>query len=150
MENPSPGGPGPGSGNGGGDGNYSSTNIDQMNLLVASLLFMKGCNVLSQSLANPQPLLATHDGTAQDGHATEFTRRFRSRSRSPKPTSPSPSSSFSCSTYSPFVLTFAGLAKKQESRWSDSANDAPDEICECIAESLPSNKTLIMRKIARI
>lgn len=49
-----------------------------------------------------------------------------------------------------FVLTFAGLAKKQESRWSDSANDAPDEICECIAESLPSNKTLIMRKIARI
>ncbi|KAL1378990.1 hypothetical protein pipiens_003864 [Culex pipiens pipiens] len=82
-----------------------------------------GCNVLSQSLANPQPLLATHDGTAQDGHATEFTRRFRSRSR---------------------------LAKKQESRWSDSANDAPDEICECIAESLPSNKTLIMRKIARI
>ncbi|XP_039437549.1 protein pygopus-like [Culex pipiens pallens] len=62
MENPSPGGPGPGPGNGGGGGgggggHSSSTIIDQMNSLVASLPLMKGGNVLSQSRAHPQPSL---------------------------------------------------------------------------------------------
>lgn len=54
MENPSPGGPGPGPGSG---GHSSSTIIDQMNSLVASLPLMKGGNVLSQSRAHPQPSL---------------------------------------------------------------------------------------------
>uniref|UniRef100_A0A1Q3F0Q5 B-cell lymphoma 9 beta-catenin binding domain-containing protein n=1 Tax=Culex tarsalis TaxID=7177 RepID=A0A1Q3F0Q5_CULTA len=58
MENPSPGGPGPGPGPGnGGGGHSSSTIIDQMNSLVASLPLMKGGNVLSQSRAHPQPSL---------------------------------------------------------------------------------------------
>ncbi|XP_055605757.1 collagen alpha-1(III) chain-like [Uranotaenia lowii] len=61
MENPSPGGPGgpgpgPGPGSGGG-GHSSSTIIDQMNSLVASLPLMKGGNVLSQSRGQPQPSL---------------------------------------------------------------------------------------------
>lgn len=55
MENASPGGPGPGPGSGG--GHSSSTIIDQMNSLVASLPLMKGGNVLSQSRAHPQPSL---------------------------------------------------------------------------------------------